>query len=229
MEDFLTHSLARISCIMFKTTITTVLQQLLKILQFSPPPPLHREEKWMNPKGAGFLNSVEWFSYCTTDESPSLSHYYLSVLSFPFLIYFIKYTWLQYCVSNCIYIHIYIFKLFSIIGYYKILNIFPCTIQETFVTSILYIVICICYPSLLIYPSLFSLLVTISLFSCTYKLINFNWRLITLQYCGGFCHTSTWSTHGCMCPPSWTPISLFSMHVNFCFVYIFICIFLDIT
>ena len=39
------HSLARISCIMFKTTITTVLQQLLKILQFSPPPPLHREEK----------------------------------------------------------------------------------------------------------------------------------------------------------------------------------------
>ena len=26
---------------------------------------------------------------------------------------------------------------------------------------------------------------------------NFNWRLITLQYCGGFCHTSTWISHGC--------------------------------
>ena len=81
------------------------------------------------------------------------------------------------------------------------MNIVPCTIQEIFVQSILYIVVCICYPSLLIYPSLFSLLVTISLFSYIYKLINFNWRLITLQYCGGFCHTSTWSTHGCNVSP----------------------------
>ena len=31
-------------------------------------------------------------------------------------------------------------------------------------------------------------------------------RLITLQYYGGFCHTSTWISHGCTCvPPSWTP------------------------
>ena len=34
--------------------------------------------------------------------------------------------------------------------------------------------------------------------------INFNWRLITLQYCGGFCHTLTWISHGCSCvSPSW--------------------------
>ena len=26
---------------------------------------------------------------------------------------------------------------------------------------------------------------------------NFNWRLITLQYCGVFCHTFTWISHGC--------------------------------
>ena len=26
-------------------------------------------------------------------------------------------------------------------------------------------------------------------------LINFNWRVITLQYCDGFCHTSTWISH----------------------------------
>ena len=40
--------------------------------------------------------------------------------------------------------------------------------------------------------------------------ISFNWRLITLQYCGGFCHTSTWICHGRTCvPPSWTsPTSL---------------------
>ena len=29
----------------------------------------------------------------------------------------------------------------------------------------------------------------------------FNWRLITLQYCGGFCHTLTWISHGCTCVP----------------------------
>ena len=34
----------------------------------------------------------------------------------------------------------------------------------------------------------------------------FNWRLITLQYCHGFCHSFTWNSHGgVMCSPSWTP------------------------
>ena len=27
----------------------------------------------------------------------------------------------------------------------------------------------------------------------------FNWRLITLQYCSGFCHTLTWISHGYTC------------------------------
>ena len=42
-------------------------------------------------------------------------------------------------------------------------------------------------------------------------LINyFNWKLITLQYCSGFCHTLTWVSHGCTCvphpePPSYLP------------------------
>ena len=31
--------------------------------------------------------------------------------------------------------------------------------------------------------------------------IYFNWRLITLQYCSGFCHTMTWISHGCTCVP----------------------------
>ena len=34
-----------------------------------------------------------------------------------------------------------------------------------------------------------------------YKFIYFNWRLITLQYCIGFCHTLTWIHHGCTCVP----------------------------
>ena len=31
--------------------------------------------------------------------------------------------------------------------------------------------------------------------------IYFNWRLITLKYCSGFCHTLTWISHGCTCVP----------------------------
>jgi len=43
-----------------------------------------------------------------------------------------------------------------------------------------------------------------------FKIIYFNWRLITLQYCSGFCHTLTWISNGCTCvhhpePPSHLP------------------------
>ena len=31
-----------------------------------------------------------------------------------------------------------------------------------------------------------------------------NWRIIVLQYCVGFCHMSTWTSHSYMSPPSWT-------------------------
>ena len=39
---------------------------------------------------------------------------------------------------------------------------------------------------------------------------NFHWRLITLQYCSGFCHALTWISHGYKCvlhpePPSHLP------------------------
>ena len=33
------------------------------------------------------------------------------------------------------------------------------------------------------------------------KLFYFNGKLITLQYCGGFCHALTWISHGCTCVP----------------------------
>ena len=44
------------------------------------------------------------------------------------------------------------------------------------------------------------------------KIIYFNWRLITLQYCAGFCHTFTWSSHGCTCVPHPDPLSLLPPH-----------------
>ena len=42
--------------------------------------------------------------------------------------------------------------------------------------------------------------------------VYFNWRLITLQYCGGFCHALTWISHGCTCIPRPDPASHLSSH-----------------
>ena len=43
------------------------------------------------------------------------------------------------------------------------------------------------------------------------KFFYFNWRLITLQYCG-FCHTFTWISHGCTCVPCPDPPSHLPPH-----------------
>ena len=40
-----------------------------------------------------------------------------------------------------------------------------------------------------------------------FSFIFFSWRLITLQYCSGFCHTSTWISHGFTCIPHPDPLS----------------------
>ena len=42
---------------------------------------------------------------------------------------------------------------------------------------------------------------TYTYFDYFLKLIYFNWRLIILQYWGGFCHTLTWIGHGCSYVP----------------------------
>ena len=44
-----------------------------------------------------------------------------------------------------------------------------------------------------------------------FPFIFISWRLITLQYCSGFCHTLTWISHGYTCishpdPPSHLPL-----------------------
>ena len=38
-----------------------------------------------------------------------------------------------------------------------------------------------------------------------FKKTYFNWRLITLQYHGGFCHTFTWISYGCISVPRSDP------------------------
>ena len=39
-----------------------------------------------------------------------------------------------------------------------------------------------------------------------------SWRLITLQYCSGFCHTLTWTSHGFTCVPHPDPPSHLPLH-----------------
>ena len=39
-----------------------------------------------------------------------------------------------------------------------------------------------------------------------------SWRLITLQYCSGFCHTLTWISHGYTCIPHPDPPSHIPLH-----------------
>ena len=40
-----------------------------------------------------------------------------------------------------------------------------------------------------------------------------SWRLITLPYCSGFCHTLTWISHGCTCVPHPDPPSHLPVHL----------------
>ena len=44
------------------------------------------------------------------------------------------------------------------------------------------------------------------------EFIYFNWRLVTLQYCSGFCHTLTWISHGCTHVPHPEPPSPLPPH-----------------
>ena len=56
------------------------------------------------------------------------------------------------------------------------------------------------------------------IFFCLFFLIS--WRLITLQYCSGFCHTLKWISHGFTCiphpdPPSHLPLHLIPLGLPF--------------
>ena len=45
-----------------------------------------------------------------------------------------------------------------------------------------------------------------------FSFIFISWRLITLQYCSGFCHTLTWFSHGFTCVPHPDPPSRLPPH-----------------
>ena len=51
-----------------------------------------------------------------------------------------------------------------------------------------------------------------SLLLLLFPFIFISWRLITLQYCSGFCHTLTWISHGFTCAPPPDPPSHLPLH-----------------
>ena len=71
--------------------------------------------------------------------------------------------------------------------------------------------------SLVFHICLNSLLVYWYFLSYFFPFIFISWRLITLQYCSGFCHTLTWISHGFTCiprpdPPSTRSLWVFPVH-----------------
>ena len=62
-----------------------------------------------------------------------------------------------------------------------------------------------------VWTKIWMILSTIMIIVLFFSFIFTSWRLITLQYCSGFCHTLTWISHGFTCiphpdPPSHLPL-----------------------
>ena len=51
-----------------------------------------------------------------------------------------------------------------------------------------------------------------SFFEIFFSLFYISWRLISSQYCSGFCHTLTWISHGFTCVPHPDPPSHLPLH-----------------
>ena len=94
--------------------------------------------------------------------------------------------------SGCTNLHAY---LFTSAPTFVICGLF----DDSHLKGVRYLIVLI-FISLLIknVEHLFTILLA---FSVSLFLIYFNWRLIILKYCNGFCHTLTWISRGCTCVP----------------------------
>ena len=88
---------------------------------------------------------------------------------------------------------------------------FRCTAQwfHLFTDSAPFKVITQCW----LYFSVLNLSWSSVLFYFIFSFIFTSWRLITLQYCTGFCHTLTWISHGFTCVPHPDPPSHLPLHL----------------
>ena len=100
--------------------------------------------------------------------------------------------------SGCTNLHAY---LFTSAPTFVICGLF----DDSHLKGVRYLIVLI-FISLLIknVEHLFTILLA---FSVSLFLIYFNWRLIILKYCNGFCHTLTWISRGCTCVPHLEPPS----------------------
>ena len=102
------------------------------------------------------------------------------------------------CPASCIELALVIYFTYGNIPFNSILSYHPTlAFSHRVQKSVLYI-----YVSFAVLHIRSSLLPSFFLF-----LIYFSWRLITLQYCDGFCHVSMWISHGCTCVPHPEPPS----------------------
>ena len=67
-------------------------------------------------------------------------------------------------------------------------------------------------PDPRIEPSSLKCPVVVGSFFFFFPFIFISWRLVTLQYCNGFCHTLTWISHGFTCVPHPDPPSHLPLH-----------------
>ena len=67
-------------------------------------------------------------------------------------------------------------------------------------------------PYKLYYIDLLLRVILFYFFLSFFSFIFISWRLITLQYCSGFCHTLTWISHGVTCVPHPEPPSHLPPH-----------------
>ena len=66
------------------------------------------------------------------------------------------------------------------------------------------------FPPFILYPVVFFFFYF--LFYLFFLFFFISWRLITLQYCSGLCHTLKWISHGFTCVPHLDPHSHLPLH-----------------
>ena len=71
----------------------------------------------------------------------------------------------------------------------------------TWKTVVIVIITAIIFPFPLHSPFVPSFFLSSGFSFFFFPFIFISWRLITLQYCNGFCHTLTWISHGFTCVP----------------------------
>ena len=96
----------------------------------------------------------------------------------------------------------------TMLGAYKF-TIFICYFW-LILLSLCNVLVCLLIP--FVCNILFHSLVSNLSQSLFFPFIFISWRLTTLQYCSGFCHTLTWISHGFTCIPHPDPPSHFPLY-----------------